>query len=235
MLYEQDVIRNLRDVRLFSRLRESELRALRTLLEMRRCRKGEFLFHAGEAAHRLYFLQHGTVKVCVFTEEGEERILDVLRSGDIFGELFPGAGRTRMMAAQAMSTATVWTMTEEAFQAFARRRPDLCVHIVRYLIRDHRRILARLEAFLQGRAGPRLLAVLLDVARRAGERVDGTYLLRRWRQEDLARMAGLHRSTVGGLIGHYRRRGLLGGQRARVVVHHRRVIRYLKKAGLVLV
>jgi CRP-like cAMP-binding protein len=48
--------------------------------------RGEFIFHMGEEADRLYFLDKGTIKISVMSPEGEERILDILRAGNTFGD-----------------------------------------------------------------------------------------------------------------------------------------------------
>ena len=78
----------LRGLRLFSNLSQAELRELSPLLRRETHPRGGFLFHMGDKADRLYFLERGTVKAVVLSPDGDERILDVFRAGDLFGELF---------------------------------------------------------------------------------------------------------------------------------------------------
>ncbi len=231
----QDGIWNLRGLRLFKGLTARELRELALLLETRQYRRGEFIFHMGEKADRLYFLDRGTVKISLISLDGEERILDVFKPGDTFGELFFGKSRRRVATAQAVTDVSVRTITEEAFRGLMRTRPDLCLSFVRHLVDQQRRTLTRVEALMHVASGPRLLAILLDLGERCAQLVDDRYTLPgKLTQENLARMAGLNRSTASKVINDYRRKGILGGQRGLLVIDRSRARAALKKAGLTL-
>lgn len=224
---------NLRRLHLFASLRPREVRALSDLLHEATYRRGQFLFHMGDKADRLYFLQKGSVKISVLSENGDERILEVFRSGDTFGELFLMTSTRRMYSAQAMTNVRVYTMTGEEFQALMRVRPDLSHSFIRHLVRQQRRAILRVESLLAFDAGSRLLATLLDL----GERLNrSAAVTTAWRlvlsQEELAHMTGLHRSTVSTLINVYRRKRLLGGRGRFIVVHRARVRRVLEKVGI---
>src|SRR5262249_60815601 len=98
--YAQDAVWNLRNLCLFETLTARQLRKLKPLLEVRHCRRGEYLFHMGDSADRLYFVEKGTVKVSVFSPDGEEHMLDIFKPGDTFGELFVDEDRRRRASAQ---------------------------------------------------------------------------------------------------------------------------------------
>ncbi len=235
MFYSQPDIWNLRNLRLFENLTREELDQLSPLLQVRHYRRSEFLFHMGERADRLYFLREGAVRVSALLPEGEERILDIFRPGDTFGELFLSKDKRRIATAQAMADVTVYTMTEEAFMGLMRTRPDICLNFVRHLVDNQRRSFARLEGMIHAKAGVRLLAVLVDLAERLGGRTgDSVTLPTTIPQRDLALMTGLHRSTVSVLVNDYRRRGILGGQGGTITIHRTRAAAFLKKAGLML-
>jgi CRP-like cAMP-binding protein len=234
MLYSEQSVWNLRNVHLFENLPPEELRALSPFLNVRRHRRGEFIFHAGEKADRLYFVDKGSVKISMFSINGEERVLDVLRAGDTFGELFLSRDKSRATTAQALTDTTLWTMAEEKFMEFVQFRPDLCLSFIRHLVDQQRRTLARMDTIMHVPSGPRLLAVLLDLAERcAGREGDCYFLPRGLTQEDMARMAGLNRSTVSVLINEYRRKGILGGEGGTLSIHLKPVRAFLKKAGLI--
>lgn len=223
---------NLRQLHLFTRLRPREIRALSHLLHEVTYRRGQFLFHMGDKADRLYFLRKGLVKISVLLQSGEERILEVFRTGDTFGELFLMTSSRRMYTAQAMTNVRVYTMTGDAFYSLMRLRPDLSHSFIRHLVRQQRRALLRLEALLALDAGLRLLAILLDLGERLNPDAPGTGALRLvLSQEELARMAGLHRSTVSTLINTYRRQGVLGGGGRSILIHRARAKAALERAG----
>ncbi len=225
----------LRNLHLFKGLTARELNELEPLLDRRDYHLGDVIFHMGESADRLYFLGRGTVSISVTSPEGEERILEIFKPGDTFGDLFLGQDRRRVGTARALTHVEVRTMTEEAFRNFARARPDLCLHFIRQLVDRQRRSLARIEALMHVASGPRLLATLLDLGERCAQLVDDRYTLPgKLTQESLALMTGLHRSTVSNLVNDYRRKKILGGQRGRLVLYVGRTRVALKKAGLVL-
>lgn len=226
------MIWNLRNLHLFANLHPREIRALSGVLREAGYRRGEFLFHMGDTADRLYFLQKGSVKVSVVSQNGDERILEVFRPGDTFGELFLMTATRRLYAAQAMTNVLVYTMTGDAFHMLMRTRPELWHSFIRHLVWQQRRAMLRLEALLAMRAGPRVLAALLDLSERAGRPIRGGRLLGLTpSQEELARLTGLHRSTVSTWINTYRRQGILGGRGRSIVIRETRARAVLDRAG----
>jgi CRP/FNR family transcriptional regulator, cyclic AMP receptor protein len=234
--YAQDAVWNLWNLRLFETLTARELRKLKPLLDVRHCHPGEFLFHMGDSADRLYFVERGTVKVSVFSPDGEEHMLDIFKQGDTFGELFVDDDRRRRATAQALSSVTVWTLTAAAFERLVQTLPKVCHNFGRYLLQDQRRVFTRMEALVHMKAGPRLLTYMLELAERCGQRigVHHTLMPGKFTQVDLARMVGLNRTTVSLLINEYRRQGILGGEKSTLLVHPVRARAFLRKAGLVL-
>lgn len=228
-------IEKLRNIRFFEHLTPEEQRGLSPLLEVRHYRKGELLFRMGQPADRLYFLQEGTVKVSALSPTGAERILDIFKPGDTFGEQIFSADKRRVGAAQALSHVTAQTVTEEGFRRLMQMHPGICPNFVRHLVGRQRRILMRLEALLHTQVSTRLLAILLDLGQRCAQLVDDSYNLPgEVSQADLARMSGLNRSTVSLVINDYRRRGVLAGKGRRIVIHRTPALALLKSAGLAL-
>jgi CRP-like cAMP-binding protein len=167
------------------------------------------------------------------SRDGDERILDIFRPGDVFGDLFLMTSARRIYSAEALTDATAYTMTEEVFHEVMSTRPHLRREFIRHLLRQQRRAILRLQALLHVKAGPRLLAMLLDLCDRLGQRTAaGWRLPRELTQADLANMTGLNRSTVSTLINRYRRRGILGGDARRLVVYRARVRDELESAGI---
>lgn len=233
-LYRRDALWNVRDLRLFETVTPRELRKLKPLFQIRHCRQGEFLFHVGDAAKLLYFVEQGVIQVSSISSEGDEHILDIFKPGDVFGELFVSDEHHRTAAAQALSTVTVRTLSEEAFKRVIRIFPNVCHNFVRCLVEDQRRTLVRMEAVMHMGAGVRLLTFMLDLAERCGTRTNGycTLLPGKFTQSDLARMVALDRTTVTLFINRYRRQHILGGHRSIVLIHLARARAFLRKTGL---
>ncbi len=81
---------NLRNARLFAQLTPEEMEQVLEVMPTYSYRAGEFVFYTGEVADSLFVLQVGTVKVSYINLNGDEKILNIFRPGDVFGELFLG-------------------------------------------------------------------------------------------------------------------------------------------------
>jgi len=224
---------NLRDAKLFQGLSSDELEQMLELMPTYSYRQGEFIFYAGDIADSLFVLQTGTVKVAYITLNGDEKILNIFRSGDVFGELFLGKYRHRIGEAQALEDVVVCKLCEEDFLNLIQRFPRVALNFIRHLADEQRETLARMHALMRADARYRLLGTLLSVARRyCCDDGDWFNLPASLTQEDIANMAGLNRSTVSSLINELRREGVLGGSGRSLAVNRAAIQQILEDAGL---
>lgn len=204
-------------------------------LDTRTYRPGESIFEADEQADRLYFVDRGIIKITTASLEGEERVLDIVTAGNVFGEPFLSKDNRRTVTAQSLTAATIRTMGVETFTRLMEDLPALRVGFVCHLLDLQRRTLGRLNVQMQKDRGVRMLAVLLDLAERCGRQVGDAYALpEELTQAELARMMGLNRSTVSLLLNRYRRAGVLGGRGSVIVIHSGPTQSVLRNAGALL-
>lgn len=223
---------NLRDVELFSGLEPREIEEVMRVMPTFHFRRGQHIFLAGEVADSLYVLQEGSVKVSYITLNGDEKVLNIFRAGDVFGELFLGKYRHRIGEAQALSAVTVGRLCEESFLDLVQRYPRIALNFMRHFADYQRETLARMHALMRMEARYRLLGTLMSVARRYCC-TESTWfeLPTSLTQEDLANMASLNRSTVSTLINEFRREGVLGGNGRKLTVNQAAVAAILDEAG----
>lgn len=187
----------------------------------------------GEEASCFYIVEKGVVKVSRMLPTGDERVIQLHKPGDTFGWFYMNRWGRWTVGAQALTSATVRTIRREAFTRWMQSIPALSMNFIDNLIEQLRRMLVRVEALEHPEPGPRLLAILADLAEHLGEPASDSYTLPGFpTQGDLARMAGLNRSTVNLLINGYRREGILGGRRGVLVVYGAPTRAILMKAGL---
>lgn len=77
----------LRDVPLFSQLRDSDLELLAPLLTEREYPRNRVIRFAHDPCDAFYVVLRGMVKVMLVAEDGREVVLSLVRSGDFFGEM----------------------------------------------------------------------------------------------------------------------------------------------------
>lgn len=153
-------------------------------------------------------IRSGLAKVRTLASDGTEVVMAVLGPGDLFGDMAVLLGGVR--------SADVVALTPlEAVRLMARPFRELLHEDARFAL-----ALARLQAerlmtlnksfLLRGSdATTRLLAVLLELARRCSAGADDLALIPALPQRELAAMAGLSRETTSRTFSRLRQRGLI--------------------------
>lgn len=223
---------NLRHVNLFQGLTSTQMEDVLRIMPVASFRKGEYIFMAGDDADALYVVQVGTVKVAYVDLSGEEKILSIFQTGDIFGHLFLGKYRKRIGNAQALSDVVLCRLTEIDFINLIQRFPLIAFNFIRHQADEHRESIARMHALMSMDAKHRLLGTLLSLARRyCCQESDWFTLPESLTQEDIANMTGLNRSTVSLLINELRRQDILGGTGRSLSVNRKAVEQILEDKG----
>jgi len=82
-----DRVQGLRAIPLFQNLDEGDLSEIAGLQIERKFPKGAVIFEEGTLGDYMYLIQEGQVKVTKMSEDGREKILEILGPGDFFGEM----------------------------------------------------------------------------------------------------------------------------------------------------
>ena len=223
---------NLRNVNLFKGLVPAQMDEVISTMPVASYRKNEFIFMAGDDADCLYIVQVGTVKVSYVDLNGEEKIINIFQSGDMFGNLFLGKYRQRIGNAEALGDTVLCRLTEIDFVNLVQRFPSISLNFIRHQADEHRETVARMHALMSMDAKHRLLGTLLLLARRYCCDKSGWFSLpESLTQEDIANMTGLNRSTVSLQINELRRLEILGGTGRSLTVNRKAVEKILEDAG----
>lgn len=201
----------LRNIPLFSTLKEEDLRRLESRLVRRRYGGGEVLFHMGDEGGNLHIIESGRVKVTIPSVEGDEVILAILEAGEILGEISLIDGKPRSATVQAMKDTAVLCLFREDFLEVLQERFEVVLRVLEILA-DRLRLTDTLLAesrFMDITA--RLAKKLLDLTRAFGvEEEAGIRICVRVTQKDLASMVGATRESVNKQLKVFRESGLLG-------------------------
>lgn len=71
---------------IFNDLLPKEKEVLVSAATRKEYKRGEVIFHQDEAANRIFLIKAGSIKISKISEEGNEVILDIRKSGDFIGE-----------------------------------------------------------------------------------------------------------------------------------------------------
>jgi len=200
-------------VPLFERLSAVELAELETLTRRQRFRADTAVFFQDDPSDSLYVVLSGSAKVFRTSEDGRDRILTTLRTGDAFGELAMIEGRPRSATVQTLEDTELLCLFRGDFQRFAGRHPDVLYKLLQSMCERVRRIDEDILDLSFKDVPYRVLRLLSQLLARHGESgPDGWRLPMALSVRDLASMMGSNEETVGRLLDRYEREGLVRRQ-----------------------
>lgn|SRR5271170_996422 len=190
-------------------LSSDERDALRNLGLSRDYPVGAPLCHEGDLATNVFILLAGWVKILSTTKDGYEIVLALRGDGDIVGEVAETTGH-RNATIRAIGKVRALIVQYDKFYSFLDVNLE-AGHAYRRVV-THRwnnaDAILRIRAVTTG--GQRLAALLLDLAERHGDVVNGvSNLAIPLSQEELASLAGTSRATVTRAFDNWRKRGLI--------------------------
>ncbi len=183
----------LRRVPLFSGLTESQFDQLAAGSARRSYPRGRTIVAEGEPSQSMYILLAGRAKVQRSDSEGKEVILAVLGSGEFFGEMSLIDDAPRSASVITLESSEFMAVSREAFKAMLAQSPEMCMSVMRGLVRRLREADKKIETLALLDVYGRVARVLLDFSEMVnGERVVKNRLPR----QEIAKMIGASREMV---------------------------------------
>ena len=174
-------------------------------------REGEALFRAGDTGDGCYRIETGLVKIVVASRHGEERIISLLGTNAIVGELSMIDGKPRSASVIAIADCSLSFVSLAKFRKYTDAHPELSDYLMRTLAQRLRRADDALAAATFLSVKGRLARALLNLAEYVGENNSGGEIQLRLKigQGDLAAMAGVARENVSRTMSDWRKRNIV--------------------------
>ncbi|MBL8201351.1 MAG: Crp/Fnr family transcriptional regulator [Chromatiales bacterium] len=203
--------------RLFRDLPDPTLDQLAGLAVRRSVKRGQRIFAEGDPGDSLMGLISGQVRISATTPAGQEVFLNLLESGDSFGEIAVLDGNARTANAEAVTDVELFVVRRVDLMALVGREPRLAAQLIALLCKRLRWTSDLIEesAFLSLPA--RLARRLVKMAEDHGSTVAGGIELR-ISQAELAGFLSVSRQVVNQQLQAWRKKGWVEVGRGRVVV-----------------
>lgn len=131
------VLPTLEQIPLFAGLKLPEaFTQLRTIVEERTVKAGEFIFHKGDMGGELFILRAGSVSVNLPLKAGHHYHLTTFSDGHFFGDMAFFDRQPRSADAVAVTEAHLFVLPRSRFEALAKEHPELALEILRRLGRE---------------------------------------------------------------------------------------------------
>lgn len=125
--------RTLRNVTLFSQLRDSDLELLAPLFTERNYERNRVIRFAHDPCDAFYIVLTGQVKVMLISEDGREVVLSLVRAGDFFGEMTLLDDEPYAASVIAMEDSRLLMLRRDEFRRSIRELPEMSFGLLRAL------------------------------------------------------------------------------------------------------
>ena len=178
--------------------------------------KNQHVFQQGEVADAIFYIQTGSVKLTVLSEQ--EAVVGILEPGQFFGEGCLNGHSLRIATTTAMAECVITSITKEAMIAALRNEPKFSELFMTYLLARNSRIEEDLIDQLFNSSERRLARLLLLLAH-FGKEGSPQPINPSISQEALAEMIGTTRSRVSFFMNRFRKLGLIS-YNGKIEVHN---------------
>jgi CRP-like cAMP-binding protein len=128
-------IESLRKIPLFEQVSDEDLENIASHLIERSFPRNATVVEEGLPGDYMYVIQEGRVKVTKLSEDGREKILELLGEGSFFGEMALLDQAPRSATVKTLAPARLLALSRNDFLSLLRRSPDLAMNVIQELSR----------------------------------------------------------------------------------------------------
>jgi CRP-like cAMP-binding protein len=171
-------------------------------------KRGQTIFHQGDEADAVYFIEKGKVHITVASKQGKEGVIAILEPGQFFGEGCLAGQPLHMATASAMAEAVVIRIEKQTMIDLLRDQPDFSQLFMGFLLSRNVQIEADLVDQLFNSSEKRLARVLLMLAH-FGKDGKMEPVIPNISQDLLAARVGTTRSRINFFMNKFRKLGFI--------------------------
>ncbi|NND05398.1 MAG: response regulator [Saprospiraceae bacterium] len=178
-------------------------------------KKGDFVFMEGDAAHRLFYIEAGTVKTYKSTRTGKELVTGIYRSGDFLGQSSVFSNKSLYAESTfVIENALIYRIPKTDFIHVINQHPEVMRRFLSLISNDllqtKEDLVVMAYSSVRERAAKALLkledSTVIDEGTKPGIRIN---------REDFASMIGTATETAIRTLSDFRQEGLITTDQAR--------------------
>ena len=172
------------------------------------CAKKQILFSQGDTADAVFWIQAGSVKLTVVSQQGKEAVVAILEQDAFFGESCLAGQTLQAVTATTMEHSRILRIDKDVMIRMLHKEPAFGEMFISYLLTKSIRIQEDLVDQLFNSSEKRLARLLLLLAH-FGKEGKPEPIIAKISQETLAEMIGTTRSRVSFFMNKFRKLGFL--------------------------
>lgn len=204
---------------LFDSLNDEDRDELVSMVMEENVDKKCFIYSEGDKDKYLYILKEGKVKITKLSENGKELTVDILGSGDLFGELSMTGENERTTSAETMENSYICKVSGAEFADFLSNKPQFSFKITKWFGWRLQKIETRLQDMIFQDVPTRLVTTLKDLASRYGTDISGTDKKSiKFSHQELANLIGATRETVTLELNNLKKDGIIDIEKREIII-----------------
>lgn len=210
----------LRDHKLFRTLSSSQIKQLCIITGFKKASKGEIIYFSSSDLPRVFLLKKGNIKIVTIDDKGNETIKDIIKKGDLFGELALEADNKVEECAKALSDdVAICSFLISDFENLLLRNPTLALSYTKFVGLKMKRIKNSYANLISKDAKTRLYQFLKDWAEQEGIQNGNTVVIENYlTQNDIAQVICTSRQTAAQLLNEMEANHLLSYNRKEIII-----------------
>ncbi len=210
-------------VPIFSHLTEEEQAGIVELVRVKKLKKGETLYNAGDEGSFLYVVHEGKVKISRYTDEGNEQVLRVLTTGDFAGDQALFTNNLSNDFAITLEDSMICMLDGREFKEHMIKKPEIAVRIISELSKRLSDSESKLESYNLDSVGKRVAQSIIKHSKGSNAFELPIPKL------DWASILGMSNETLSRKLSEFKKAGLidLKGQRGIIILEKEKLNKIL--------
>jgi CRP/FNR family cyclic AMP-dependent transcriptional regulator len=191
-------------------LRQEELSRIAGSAVLVRHKAQATIFQRGDPGASMMAVVSGRVKICTFSADGKELVLNIIDRGSLFGEIALLDGQPRSADAVALDDTELLVLDRNRLMPILTANPETAARMITVLCQRLRQTSEALEDALLRDAPSRVARGLLRLARTFGKpEAGGTRLDIKLSQQQMGSLIGISRESINRYVVEWSRAGYL--------------------------
>src|SRR4051812_20251939 len=192
-------------------------------------KRGATICSKGDVGNSLYAVISGTVKISTSSAEGRSAILNLIGTGEVFGEIALLDGGERTTDAIANSDCELFVIDRREFIPFVRSQPALAMKFIELLCARLRQTSDQVEQIILQNLPGRLASALLRLTEKHKAEPQGRTIA--ITQQEISEMVGMTRESINKQLRAWASRDWVRLEHGAIVVLNAEALRELAEAG----
>jgi len=173
----------------------------------------DYIYFEKDAAHKVYLIAKGKVKIGYYDEQGNEIVKSILRKGELFGEkAILGQEKRNEFAQSIDATTSICPIGVETMHNLMRDNKTFSLKIYKFLGLRFKKLERRLQLVLFKDTRTRFLEFMKELCEEYGydcEKTGHTIITHPYTQKDIASLIGTSRSNLNVLMNELKEENII--------------------------